>query len=107
MAGRGLPYEIADPPPPIPHPPIRSRAMRPIPTRPAALALACLAIFAGAAPEEPTGATRSYENRLTPIADPKPILADHPQYVAPIEETARFEAPTLVDDPGADLDVRA
>jgi hypothetical protein len=51
--------------------------------------------------------TRVYENTLTPIKDPKPILADHPQYVEPVRETARFEAPVLVDDPGADLDVRA
>src|SRR5262249_17384342 len=51
--------------------------------------------------------TRVYENRLTPIANPKPILADYPQFVEPICETARFEAPRLVDDASADLDVRA
>jgi hypothetical protein len=62
---------------------------------------------AGAAPEDPTGKTRTYSNRLTPITDPRPILADFPQFVAPIEETARFEAPVLVDDPKADLEVRA
>lgn len=62
---------------------------------------------AGAAPEEPTGKTRTYSNRLTPITDPQPILADFPQFVAPIEETARFEAPVLVNDPEADLEVRA
>jgi nicotinamidase-related amidase len=50
---------------------------------------------------------RVYENRLTPITDPKPLLADHPQYVAPVEEERRFEAPTLVDDRDADLHVRA
>jgi len=50
---------------------------------------------------------RSYENRLTPIANPQPILADYPQFVEPIRETARFEAPVLVDDPEPDLDVRA
>ncbi|AMV16986.1 isochorismatase family protein [Planctomyces sp. SH-PL14] len=59
------------------------------------------------AADEPAGATRTYENRLTPIANPAPILGDHPEYVEPIRETARFEAPTLVDDPGADLSVRA
>jgi hypothetical protein len=53
------------------------------------------------------GTTRAYFNRLTPIANPKPLLADHPQFVEPIRETARFEAPVLVDDPGADLHVRA
>src|SRR5262245_53153804 len=51
--------------------------------------------------------TRVYENRLTPIADPKPILADFPQFVEPVREVARFEAPALVDDLGADLSVRA
>ena len=53
------------------------------------------------------GVTRLYENRLKPISDPRPILADHPQFVEPVREVARFEAPILVDDPGADLDVRA
>ncbi|MEW4568029.1 isochorismatase family protein [Tautonia sp. JC769] len=61
----------------------------------------------GAGPDDPSGETRTYTNRLTPIADPGPILAEFPQFVAPIEETARFEAPVLVDDPEADLDVRA
>jgi hypothetical protein len=50
---------------------------------------------------------RTYENRLTPLRDPKPLLADYPQYVEPVRELNRFEAPTLVDDPGADLSVRA
>jgi hypothetical protein len=59
-------------------------------------AAACLA-------QEP----REYRNTLTPIADPRPILADHPEFVAPVEETARFEAPLLVNDEAADLLVRA
>ena len=50
---------------------------------------------------------RRYENRLTPIASPTPLLADHPEFVEPIRETARFEAPVLVDEVNADLDVRA
>ena len=50
---------------------------------------------------------RKYENRLTPIRDPKPLLADHPEFVEPVRELARFEAPVLVDDAGADLHVRA
>jgi len=53
------------------------------------------------------GDTRLYENKLTPIKDPKPILADHPEFVEPMRETARFEAPILINDEGADLDVRA
>jgi hypothetical protein len=51
--------------------------------------------------------TRMYENRLKPIANPGPILGDFPQFVEPVRETARFESPVLVDDPDADLDVRA
>src|SRR5262245_9464338 len=68
----------------------------------ASLALGCPAGLGA----EPTG-SRAYENRLTPIANPAPLLADHPEFVEPIRETARFEAPLLVDDEGADLQVRA
>jgi nicotinamidase-related amidase len=50
---------------------------------------------------------RQYENRLTPIRNPKPLLADHPEFVEPVRELTRFEAPVLVDDAGADLLVRA
>lgn len=51
--------------------------------------------------------TRVYENKLTRLKDPKPLLADYPDFVAPVKEQTRFEAPALVDDDGADLDVRA
>jgi hypothetical protein len=51
--------------------------------------------------------TRSYENRLSPLIDPKPILADHPDFIEPIREALRFEAPLLVDDKDAGLSVRA
>src|SRR5205807_654161 len=50
---------------------------------------------------------RVYENRLTPIKNSTPLLADHPDYVEPIKTGPRFEAPILIDDPGADLEVRA
>jgi nicotinamidase-related amidase len=50
---------------------------------------------------------RTYVNKLTPIPDPKPLLADHPEFVAPVTEVARFEAPPLVTDAAADLHVRA
>jgi nicotinamidase-related amidase len=50
---------------------------------------------------------RVYENRLSPIADPKPLLGDYPEFIEPIREAVRFEAPILVADEGADLDVRA
>jgi len=57
--------------------------------------------------EEERARMRTYHNHLTPIADPQPLLADHPEFFAPVRETARFEAPPIVDDPGADLAVRA
>jgi nicotinamidase-related amidase len=60
---------------------------------------------AAPAPEKP--APRVYHNRLTPIRNPEPLLADHPEFVEPVRETVRFEGPTLIDDQGADLDVRA
>jgi nicotinamidase-related amidase len=73
----------------------------------------CLLILTGPLPapgaradEPPPGITRVYDNRLVPIADPRPLLADHPRFVAPVTETARFEAPMLIDDPDADLEVR-
>lgn len=64
---------------------------------------------AAAMPAEPLQppATRIYDNTLTPVKGAKPLLADHPQYVEPVIETRRFEAPLLVDDADADLDVRA
>src|SRR5256885_10272800 len=52
-------------------------------------------------------APRIYENKLTPIKNPKPLLADHPEWVEPIRETNRWEAPAIVNDPEADLHVRA
>src|SRR5207253_226268 len=66
--------------------------------------LLCIATLLLAARAE---AQQTYENRLKPIADPKPLLADHPQWVEPVRETRRFEAPMLVSDEGADLEVRA
>lgn len=69
-------------------------------------ATALLAIFcATTLAEEP--ASRTYENQLTRITDPRPLLADHPEFVEPVHETARYEAPLLVDDENADLHVRA
>jgi hypothetical protein len=48
---------------------------------------------------------RKYANQLTRIADPRPILADHPTFIQPVIETSRYESPCLVDDDGADLHV--
>lgn len=69
-----------------------------------AILMAVLTCMAAAAdrPQE-----RTYENRLRPITDPQPLLADHPEFIEPIRETARYEAPPLVDDIDADLQVRA
>ena len=67
---------------------------------------ALLLVPAGRAEDE-TIATRRYENRLKVIPNPKPLLADHPEFIEPVRELVRYEAPILVDDEGADLHVRA
>jgi hypothetical protein len=72
-----------------------------------AVLLAPVLLLAAARVLPKDDAPRTYENRLTRIRDPKPLLADHPQWVEPVRETVRFEAPAIVDDPGADLHVRA
>ena len=50
---------------------------------------------------------RVYANTLKPLVNPAPLLNDHPEFLAPVRETARFEAPPLVMDEGANLSVRA
>jgi hypothetical protein len=55
---------------------------------------------------EQTGA-REYENRLTRLTNPTPLLADHPEFVEPVRETVRYEAPLLVNDADGELHVRA
>jgi nicotinamidase-related amidase len=69
--------------------------------------LAVLVAAAGVASARADEQARVYANRVTPIAQPAPLLADHPRYVEPITTGPRFEAPMLIDDVGADLDVRA
>ncbi|MEN9555655.1 MAG: hypothetical protein RLZZ232_1941 [Planctomycetota bacterium] len=51
--------------------------------------------------------TVPYQNRLQKLSEPEPILADYPQYFEPIVEENRFEAPAIVNDENADLEVRA
>jgi hypothetical protein len=51
--------------------------------------------------------TRVYRNTLTRIRNPKPLLNDYPEFVQPIEEETRYEAPRLVNDADGKLDVRA
>lgn len=68
-------------------------------------AIAILTVLVGVG--EAVEPVRMYDNRLTALKDPVPLLADHPEFVEPIRGTARFEAPVLVDDSQADLAVRA
>lgn len=49
----------------------------------------------------------TYNNTLTTLENPPPLLADYPQYFQPVEEETRYEAPALVRDEDADLNVRA
>jgi hypothetical protein len=73
------------------------------------LALMLLLLIVVASPSQ-TGekpVVRTYENKLTPIADAGPLLADFPQFVEPVRNKKRFESPALVDDAQADLHVRA
>ena len=60
-----------------------------------------------AAAEDSSPTKRVYENRLIKIEQPKPILADYPEFFEPIVEQAHFEAPAIVTDQDADLHVRA
>lgn len=54
-----------------------------------------------------TSSARTYRNELRPVENPRTILADFPEFVQPVEDVRRFEAPRLIDDPRGDLDVRA
>ena len=51
--------------------------------------------------------TTTYTNSLRRLDNPPPLLADHPEFFEPIRELVRYEAPVLVNDEGADLEVRA
>src|SRR6478735_6267085 len=69
------------------------------------LIAAWIALFVTSANgEEPA---RQYQNTLTLLKNPPPLLADYPEFIEPVKELTRYEAPLLVDDEGADLDVRA
>jgi hypothetical protein len=50
---------------------------------------------------------KTYQNELKPVRVGKSILNDFPHYVEPIRCETRFEAPPIIDEPGADLSVRA
>ncbi|MCC6492730.1 MAG: isochorismatase family protein [Pirellulales bacterium] len=64
-----------------------------------------LSTFHAALADEPPA--RTYQNELTLLKNPPPLLADFPEFVQPVVEERRYEAPVLVDEPAADLDVRA
>jgi len=51
--------------------------------------------------------SRIYENRLIKLDPPRAILADYPEFFEPIVEENHFEAPAIIDDKDADLEVRA
>ena len=65
------------------------------------------AIATTASADEPAVAPRVYQNRLARIENPKPLLADYPEFFEPIIEQAHYEAPPIVVDESADLHVRA
>lgn len=71
------------------------------------IALVSLGLLASHARLAAADAPRTYENKLTPIKNPKPLLADHPEWIEPVRETNRWEAPAIVNDADADLHVRA
>ncbi len=50
--------------------------------------------------------SRPYNNQLRRIANPRPLLADYPEFFEPIRERNHFEADALIDDKDADLHVR-
>jgi hypothetical protein len=50
---------------------------------------------------------RTYENKLTPVKNPKPLLADNPEFVEPIYDSNRLASPPLLNDRDADLELLA
>jgi len=82
---------------------------RPLPSRLLVVMLACQVGSLRATAGDPPHAGRSwsYANRLVPIENPTPLLADYPEFVQPIVASRRLEAPILINEPHADLSVRA
>lgn len=69
------------------------------------LLVCCLASTVMALASDPP--TRVYQNRLTRIENPSPLLADYPEFFEPIIEETHLEAPAIVNDANSDLHVRA
>lgn len=63
----------------------------------------CLGLGAKGAADE---AQRTYSNQLTVLENPTPLLANYPNFVAPIIEQHRFEAPPIVVEKSGRLLVR-
>ncbi|HTN02310.1 MAG TPA: isochorismatase family protein [Planctomycetaceae bacterium] len=80
---------------------------------PRALAFAAIVVSANLhllAAEPNASATaekRTYRHELKKLVNPPPLLADYPEFVDPVRESHRYEAPPLIDEEGADLQVRA
>lgn len=77
--------------------------------RPSLIAvLALLTLASTSIADEPAVDQQSfYENRLTPLEEAPPLLAEHPEFIEPIREVGRFEAPALIDEADGNLTVRA
>lgn len=71
------------------------------------IGVAIAAVVALPAFSDEVAQTRVYDNRLTEIAEPAPILADYPEYCEPVRESKRFQAAPLVLDEQPTLGVRA
>jgi nicotinamidase-related amidase len=70
------------------------------------LAINVVWVLSAVALAEEPGA-RTYSNRLTLLENPPPLLGDYPEFVEPVRELRRYEAPILVNDEGSNLSVRA
>lgn len=65
-----------------------------------------IALVVVAAADDGTG-KRIYQNRLKRLENFAPLLADYPEFVQPISERVRYEAPALIDDADGDVEIRA
>lgn len=72
-----------------------------------ATAISTALLLASILSAEDQPATRVYSNQLVEIRETTPILADHPEFVQPVSDVRRFEAPPLLDQEGATLSIRA
>ncbi len=57
--------------------------------------------------ENSASTKQTYRNTLRRIDNPRPLLADYPEFFEPIREQVHYEAPSIVNDADALLHVRA